>query len=376
MPTGLQDYINSTLAGLPSSTQGPGSVNTAQILKDRPDVLAEYNQEATRDNESKMNLQSLGIYSPDDYASWWAQRFGYTPPASTTPTPTPTTTPTTPTTPTDPNAAGSAPGSTAPPGSANYLAEARARALANAQLAVQGRGLNFDQYSGDMNSYLDNLFKGIPAGDTNPQSYIDPNFADTILNGKQNQERIKDKQLVNSKYANPNLDYHSLDDTINSILGDATKQSQDMLDAGLKRGQFNEVGVAAGQTKLAAAKEKARAKLDTTANDVFNGYNSKFSDLYNRALTSASGYQLGDTFDTSPYDAEFGRLSSSAKTDATGQLYSAMGDSPLINLADIRGAVGQGQGTTNLTDLDVLDALSKRKQASGVGRGLGSQGAF
>lgn len=361
MPTALDDWINKTLATLPNGT-APGGIDPSQILKDRPDVLAEYNQEHTRDQESQSNLQGLGINSPEDYASWWAKQFGYTPPAAdptTQPTTTPTTTPPTTTTPTP----------------ANSLALARARALANAQLAVQGRGLNYNDYSGDINSYLDNIFSGISADDTNPSSYIDPNFADTILNGKQQGARFGYEKQV-QKYAHSGLDYHSLDSTINSILGDAGKSGEDLIQAGLKRGQFNDIGAAAGETALSKAKAKAQAKLDSTAQDVFNGYDSKFGDLYNRAYTSASGYQLGQDFDPSSFDSEFSRLQDSAKIDATGQLYSALGDGPLINLTDIRGAVGQGQGSVNLKDLDVLDALSKRKQASGVGRGLGSEGAF
>lgn len=364
MPTALDDWINKTLATLPNGT-APGGINPDQILKDRPDVLAEYNDEAGRDAKSQSNLQSLGIYSPQDYASWWADHFGYTPAAGgTTPTD-PTTTPTTPAT-----------GTTTPTTtSSDTNALARTRALANAQLAVQGRGLDFNQYSGDINSYLDNIFAGIPAGDTNPSSYIDPNFADTILNGKQQQSRIGYENQV-QKYSKSGLDYHSLDGVINGILGDANTSGENLIQNGLKRGQFNEVGAAAGETALGKAKAKAQAKLDSTAQDVFNTYDSKFGDLYNRAYSAASGYQLGQDFNPSSFDDEFSRLQDSAKTDATGQLYSAIGDSPLINLSDIRGAVGQGQGSTNLQDLDVLDALAKRKQASGVGRGLGSQGAF
>jgi hypothetical protein len=386
MPAGLDDYINATLAGLPGNGGAGGdNIDYAKILTDRPDVAQKYIDESTRDAKSKANLQSIGVYSPIDFAKWWYQNqgkpAGYVGPTlgsvpGTTPGTTPTTTPAATTTPDASTPA--APGSplTAKPGTPEYTASARSLALLKAQQAVQGRGLDFEQYKPEVNSYLDQLFSAIPAGDANPQSYIDPNFADQILNGDQAKARIGYTNQVNSKFGNPGLDYHSLDDTINSILGDASKSGQDMLDNGLKRGQFNEIGVAAGQNKLAAAKAKARAKLDSTAQDVFNTYDSKFTDLYDRALKGASGYQLGQNFDETPFDNEFSRLKDSAQTDATGQLYSAIGDSPLINLTDIRGAVGVGQGSTNLTDLDVLDAISKRKNASDVGRGLGSQGAF
>lgn len=370
----IDDYVNSTLAGLPNAGGGTyKGFDLNKLLQDRPDVGAEYQQEASRDGKSKANLASMGIYSDTDYAKWWLDNFGQAGGYSQAPaavSPTAPVTPATPTTPTTPV------GNPSGVSTTTSRDQALQNAIARSKLSVQSRGLDYGQYQGDIEGYLNNIFQTIPEGDANPTSYFDPSFTDEILNGKQAQARNTYTSQVNSAFGKNPLDYHALDDTINSILGDADKSAQDVLNAGLKRGQFNEVGVAAGQGKLATAKEKARAKLGTAAEDVFNTYDSKFDDIYNRALNSASGYQLGGSFDMSPFQDEYGRLVDSAKTTATGKLYDAIGDAPLINLQDIRGAVGQGQGAVNLTDLDVLDATAKRKQASGVGRGLGSQGAF
>ena len=377
MSTPLDDYITQTLKTLPGSNSDP--VNYAQILKERPDVLAEYNQENTRDSKSKTNLQKIGAYNAEDFAKWWYENYGkgegYTP-GSTTPSDTPSTTTPSTTTPSTPAPTTTDAGKGVTTAVPTTKATALAQAQSKAKLAVQGRGLDYGQYGSLLDDYLNGIYNTIPDSDTNPGTYFDPNFADTILNGEETKLQRGYRGEVTSRFGNPNLNYHMLDGTIEELLGGAAKSGQDLLDNGLKRGQFNETGVAAGTTKLASAKEKARSMLNTNANDILSGYSSKYNDLYSQALGAASGAKLGDQFDLSPWQQQYDNLTQSATTDAKGKLYDLIGDQPLINLGDIRGAVGQGQGAINLTDLDVLDGLAKRKQASGVGRGLGSQGAF
>lgn len=355
-------------------------INLNQLLAGRPDVAQEYSQESTRDSKSINNLQKMGIYSDTDYAKWWLDNYGI-PAGYTQQTAAPNTpvTPATPATPApDPNAIGPGTGlgaglSTAVP---NNKQSALAQAQAKAKLSIQGRGLNYDDYSGDINGYLNDILGTIPDTDTNPGSYFDPNFADQILNGKEATQRRAYQSAVTSGLGKNPINHSSLDATIQKILDEQVGSAQKTIDAGLKRGQFNEVGVNAGMSKLESAKAKAKAKLDLTADDVLSGYDSKFNDIYSSALQAASGFKLGDTFDPTPFNDQYARLSQQATQDAEGQLYDSIGDQPLINLSDIRGAIGQGQGAVNLTDLDVLDATAKRKQASGVGRGLGSQGSF
>lgn len=66
-----------TMSGIMSSVNGPavpkaGDANWGALLTSRPDVLAEYQQESTRDAKSVANLERLGITSAEDYAKWWA----------------------------------------------------------------------------------------------------------------------------------------------------------------------------------------------------------------------------------------------------------------------------------------------------------------
>lgn len=389
----LQNYINSVLSTLPS--QSPAGAykgfDLAQILTDRPDVAAEgAHLRSIADPNSSWGVEhGVGpTNSPTDYARWWLDNYGINEGYTQNHAPTTPTTPSTPapSTPANPTPIPDNP-TTTTPGTGLGIpfgnsvsgispAQALAQAQARARLAVQGRGLNYDDYSGELNGYLNDIFSTIPAGDTNASSYFDPNFADQILNGDQNKKRLTYKNQVNSEFSHPAIDRTSLDGIISKILGDNTQQATDMLNNGLKRGQFNEIGVQGGLSKLDLAKQKAKSKLNVAADDVFNGYDSQFKDVYQRALDAASSYQLGENFDISGYENEFGRLKDTATKNAEGELLQSIGDQPLINLADVRSGAGIAQGAVNLGNLDVLDALAKRKQASGVGRGLGSQGAF
>lgn len=248
------------------------------------------------------------------------------------------------------------------------------QALSRAKLAVAGKGLNWDEYKGSFDPIYNDIYNSIPDSDTNPNAWFDTNMADTILSGQENQKRSQYRQAANG--LTTRVDPHMMDDTINKILGNSSTTAQSMLDAGLKRGQFNETGYASGQTALQQAKEAARAKLLGYSSDIGSKYTDQLANVRTQALNAASGYQLGDQFDLNPYTTQDQDIMNMYQTAGSGELYNLMGDSPLINLGDMRMAAGTAQGAINLNDLDVLDALSKRKSANEVGRGLGSQGAF
>lgn len=64
-----------TMEGLTASqTPVPkvGDANWSALLSARPDVLAGYQNESTRDAKSKAYLEQLGINDAEGYAKWWA----------------------------------------------------------------------------------------------------------------------------------------------------------------------------------------------------------------------------------------------------------------------------------------------------------------
>lgn len=278
----------------------------------------------------------------------------------------------------DPNApANSSPSTTPAPAGPTALEKktnALNQATSRAKTAVAGRGLKWEDYDDLFNSHYNDIFNSIPDSDTSPEAWFDPNLANTLLGGEETRQR--NSYIQQARGLDKSIDPHALDETINSILGNAKTSGQKFLDAGLKRGQFNQAGYDAGLNTMNQKAEAARAKLLGYAADIGSKYDMRLSDIENQALQAASGYNLGGQMDFSPYESQLSNILNLYSTAGAGELYNLVGDAPLIDLADLRQSVGMGQGATNMNNLDILDALSRRKKANAVGRGLGTQGAF
>jgi hypothetical protein len=385
MPT-VDDWIKMHLNGTPSPRMtSDGKYNLDDILRQRPDVynlaFSEYNSPTANDKNSTAWLNRVGGTTPEDYAHYWYDSGGknewanmnHTPAAGGgTPTPTGvdgTTTQNPNPTPGNGLGAGNTTGST----SANRMA-ALNQAIARAKQTVAGRGLKWDDYAGLFNPLYNDIYNMIPDSDTNPNAWFDPNEANNILSGQENQQRNQYRQTAEglSQHADP----HMLDSIITRIMGDSGQQGMDMLNNGLKRGQFNDQGYQGGLSALEKAKAAAQSKLGGYAQDLVSKYDVQLQDVRNRALQAASGYQLGSNFDLTPFQTEDQDILANAAKMSEGDLYNLLGDQPLVSLGDIRMGAGTAQGATNLNDLDVLDAIAKRKSANDVGRGLGSEGTF
>lgn len=258
--------------------------------------------------------------------------------------------------------------------------QALAKARFNAENAIKSRGLDPTQYSSVIEEQLARIQGMIPEFDSNPGSYFDPNLANDVLSGITATNRNQYKQQVNtqlgSNYDTKNITSSILDSTINDILGRQTQEATDALERGKKRGQLNEIGYQAGSGKLNQQRTAATQKLGSTADDVLNSYRSKVDLVNDRATNAASGYNLGDTFNLDDYLGEANSIVGDAQKNASGKLLNTIGDQSFFDTSSLLQTAGQAQGAQNLNNLDVLDALEKKKMVNNQGRGLGSQGAF
>ena len=262
--------------------------------------------------------------------------------------------------------------------------EQRSRALALARLGITQelgrRGLDPTAYSSQFDSYLNNILGAVPTSETNYDQYFSPNLASDVLTGIQAGQRNQYRGEVNGRFgtnfARDYLPDTLLDDTINSTLESQYGNARSILDRGLARGQYNERGFNAGLSSLDNARTAQQARLNTVEGDILSGYRSRLGDVRNSAFNSATGYQLGDTFNLDDYGSQADNIATQARTNAPGEFLSTLGSTPLFDLGNIGSAAGQAQGAVNLNNLDVRDGLEKRRLASARGRGLGSQGAF
>jgi hypothetical protein len=302
-------------------------VDFTQLLTDRPDVLAEYNRlRPTIDWNSSWAPQH-GFYQggkPEDFAKWWFNQGGgsaqYQQQAPVAPTPTAPTSPTTPT--------------VTPTPEQDKLSE-----TVNNLLGL----FNQQQEKAQQQE----------AARTNARTSVASALGTTT------------DKLNSSLYGN----------SITDILTGQYDKAKTQLDRGLARGMYNDVGYGAGLASLDKNKATASASLNQTANDLLSGYRKQYDDIRTEALNAANNYGGVGNFDLTDYVTRSNDVLNNAKANLPGNLLASAGNG-LFDLSAIRGDAGTAQGATNLRNMDVVDALSKRKQAEGVGRGLGSQGTF
>ena len=411
----LDAWIASQLAGantqqISPNLSAPAATNNAtwdSYLALRPDVMAEFKR------LSPNNLRNnYGITTPQEFAKWHysnkgigegmvlgsdgrftdATKSAVTP---TTPNTTPNTTPTTPVTPTTPTSPTTATPPVQDPTGGNtsttpYVpvtktaaqarAEAIARQIALAKQEAIGRGLDYGMYGSTIESTINDLFAGIPQDVADYSGFISPTFAGSIFSGMEAQNRANFGSQVSSNFSVDRdralIPTSLLDATINDLLGTNYSTAKEGLTRAQKRGQLNEIGYSAGNKKLDTQKLGVQSKLNSTGRDVLQKYWDQLDEIENSASQAASGYRLGDNFNLNGYLDRAKGVGADAQTYAPGDFLNLVGDDPLFDLSGLLGTAGQAQGAINLQNLDLLDAIQKKKQADTQGRGLGSQGAF
>lgn len=302
-------------------------VDFTQLLTDRPDVLAEYNRLLPTIDWNSPWAQQHGFYQggrPEDFAKWWYNQGGgagqYNQVAPPAPTPTNPTSPTTPVTTTTPQQ---------------------------------------DQLTQTVNDLL-GLFNQQQA-QAQQQSAARENARSSVASAL---GTTTDK-LNSALFGN----------SINDILQGQYDKALTQLDRGLARGMYNQAGYDAGLSALGRNRETALVGLNQTANDLLSGYRSQYDTLRNDALNAANNFSGSGSFNLNDYINRANEITNQAKANLPGALLANAGTG-LFDLGMIRNEAGAAQGATNLNNLDVMEALTKRKQAEGVGRGLGSQGSF
>lgn len=169
---------------------------------------------------------------------------------------------------------------------------------------------------------------------------------------------------------------NSLDDTINSILGEQKGQAQTYLDRGKARGIYNDVGYNAGQNKINTQSQAGGSQLASLGTDVLNKYRTQANKVRDDAYGSISGLMDGQDFSLDPYFGEGNAIKNTEQRNAPGDLRTALGGQNFFDFQGLTNAAGQAQGALNLRDADVATALAARKEREAQGRGLGSTGAF
>lgn len=343
-------------------------------LQSNPDVLNAY-YEALSTPKGQIALQQYGASSPEEYATQHLLKYGQyenrpgtngaPAPAPAVDTPPPNVIPYTP-----------APGAVGDPNNSLEAVRAQQRINLITTLNNQGYGNEISRYMPEFESYLDQVAGFIPEGATNYSSYFDPNAAGAWFTGRQvAQSRTAGaatRQAFNPSFATSKISDTFLDQTINDLLEGQYKEAQTAFERGKARGQFNDAGYEAGIGGLGTAKTAAAAKLNAYENDILSSYRGKIADVGNRANQASSM----DGFDLSQFMSEADNIANQFTTNAAGEFLNLAGGEKLFDLGTLLNKAGSAQGVQNLPNVDVLEAIEKRKQKDSTTRGLGAQGTF
>jgi hypothetical protein len=191
-----------------------------------------------------------------------------------------------------------------------------------------------------------------------------------------NQYRQQADSTFGVDYGRRNISSSLLDDAISSILSEQKNDATNYLERGRKRGIYNDTGYNAGVANIGTSFEAGRSRLGDLGRGVIDKYRADADAVRDKAYSAASAFTPGSSFSLDPYINEGNEVIGRANTFAKGDLLNAFGGTKLFDFGSLNNAAGQAQGAIGGRDLDVISAISQRKRANSLGRGLGSRGAF
>ncbi len=252
-------------------------------------------------------------------------------------------------------------------------------ATSTAQDYVTNRGLDYNEFAGDIDKALQQAYKSVPYGlDTNASSYFDPNLAANVLDEVQTGRRTKYQNDLTNLLPENFLDSlvpSTMDDSIlGNILNEQYNPAVDRLKASRARGLLNDTGYNAAVGNLDTSKTAANARLQDLGGSVLEGLRTDLGGVRTSGLDAARNYTLGQTYDPNTYKSQIDTKLGEGTTGLEGKIRSVLGGEELFNIPSTVSKGQVAQGVSNNRGL--LDALSDREKTKTNGRGLGTQGSF
>lgn len=214
----------------------------------------------------------------------------------------------------------------------------------------QQLGLDPTQYSGDIQTQINDIMNGIAPTDPNPGSSFanaGQNIYNNLTKNYQTKEGSSVDQLFSPDFQTKQLPISLDQPYVSSIVGDQRAQADNIIQNMLKRGVLTSTGVAGAEADLDRQAPAIKGQVQQLADSVLAGGQQSLADIANNARQSAGTLKLGQSFDPSFYGGQandaftqfINGLSDSIKAKVPGNLFQTNG------LAAIGGAA-QGAGNT------------------------------
>lgn len=270
-------------------------------------------------------------------------------------------------------------------------AEARTRFTTGVEAATTGaratgrerivqRGLDPTEFNPLIESEITRIRGGIPDLAENPSSYFSPDIADLVLGREESARRGRYTNQLNQfftpSYATSQFADTADDPVLESILGTQYGEALGGVERARARGTLTDAGYNASIRRLGSDRSAASATLQDIGGGVLERNRGQLRNIADEALSGASGYTLGNTFDPTQYTGRAESTATGLRDRLEGDVRGAVGGTQLFDIGNILQFGAREQGAQNPTSTTIAEVLARRASERGRGRGLGSTGTF
>ena len=174
----------------------------------------------------------------------------------------------------------------------------------------------------------------------------------------------------------------SIDDSIiDSIVNERAQPARQQISTSVARGNFNPTGGRTANESIDFQTPQATSRVKEIGAGVLGGYQGDVGNIKDSAMSSISGFKLGDDlFDVAPFAEQRSKLIQDRGPMLQGDISDAIGNEPLFNSGEALAKGGRVQGVvsgqpSNQSFLDSIAARETQGARSGRSRGLGSRGS-
>lgn len=267
--------------------------------------------------------------------------------------------------------------------------EAFGSGLASAQDRAKNQlHARFAAYDSTPNAYnewligqaIDQRAHEVPSLDPSPGSYFGSDWVDSVLGSARNDYRNHLTSQANQAFApgfekqyfQPTAD----DSVIANVLDTQRMNAQTSVDAAHARGNLNDTGYSAAQTKLDDLYKAGSATANTLGQSVLDRYRENIFGIGNEAKTAASAYDFSSApLDINSYRNRMNDLVTQQQGSLEGDVRGALQGQEFFNIGDILGSAGVRQGAVN-PRVTLPSILAQRDATRNTPRGLGGSGVF
>lgn len=212
------------------------------------------------------------------------------------------------------------------------------------------RGIDPAQYGSDIDSQLNNILSGIGTNDPNPGGHFSTAGQDiynTIQSNQESKANADLNRLFNPTYSSDKINQSLTDPFVSNIANTQRQQADAIVQNMIKRGVLTSTGGNAAESDLDRQAAGVRSKLQGFGSDVVAGGQQSLDDIINSAHQTASGLQLGQSFDPNAYVGKASDTFDRFVNSLGDSLNSKVGNANLFQTNGLAAIGGAAQGAGN-----------------------------